>query len=143
MTKRPSWDELFLELAEKYAEMGTCERLKVGSIIVKDNIQISAGFNGSIHGHEHCTDEGVGCLLNDEGRCIRTLHAEENAILHAERHLLEGTTIYVTHEPCEKCSKMIAQVGIKRIVFRNPYKNKWNEHFLKGVEIVHLPKEAV
>lgn len=136
---RKAWDELFLEIAEKYAEMGTCTRLKVGAVIVKDNIQISAGFNGSIHGHEHCDD--VGCLINDEGRCIRTLHAEENAVLHADRHSLNGSTIYVSHFPCEKCSKILAQVGIKRIVFRQPYENKWNQYFLEGIEIVHLPKE--
>lgn len=74
-TKRPDWDEFFLEVAETYAKRGTCERLKVGSVIVKNNKQVGQGYNGSIQGHEHCSDEGVGCLLNEEGRCIRTLHA--------------------------------------------------------------------
>jgi len=134
---RKSWDEFFMGVAEKYAEMGTCNRLKVGAVIVKNKKQVGQGFNGSIHGHDHCLD--VGCLINDEGRCIRTLHAEENAVLQTERHLLEGATVYVTHAPCEKCSKTLAQVGIKRIVFRNAYANKWNEHFLKGIELVHLP----
>lgn len=131
-----SWDAFFIELAENYAKLGTCNRLKVGAVIVKDRIQVGAGFNGSIHGHEHCTD--VGCLLNQEGRCVRTLHAEENAILHTERHHLDGSTLYVTHEPCEKCAKTIAQVGIKRIVYRHPYPNPYNKEFLKKAEVVHF-----
>ena len=136
---RPTWDEFFLGVAQVYASMGTCKRLKVGAVIVKEKKQVGQGFNGSIHGHEHCIDEGVGCLINEEGRCIRTLHAEENAVLQTERHLLEGATMYVTHEPCEKCAKMIAQVGIKKIVFRNAYKNQWNKIFLKNIEVIHLP----
>lgn len=136
---RKNWDDYFLDIAEVVATRATCTRLHVGCVIVKDKHIVSTGFNGSIHGHEHC--EEVGCLLNDEGRCIRTLHAEENAVLHADRYLLKGATAYITHESCEKCAKTLAQSGIARIVFRNPYKNKWNEHFLKDIEVVHVPKE--
>lgn len=134
--KRISWDEYFLQMAEHAATRATCNRLKVGCVIVKNRHIVSTGYNGSIHGHAHC--EGEGCLLNDEGRCIRTVHAEENAVLHADRDDLVGATAYITHESCEKCAKTLAQAGIARIVFRNPYPNKWNEHFLKGIEVVHL-----
>lgn len=140
---RKSWDEYFLEIAEVVSTRATCIRLQVGCVIVKDKNIVSTGYNGSIHGHPHCTDEGVGCLLNDQGRCIRTIHAEENAVLHAERHLLNDSTVYVTDEPCEKCSKTLAQAGVKRIVFRRPYANKWNVHFLEGIEVVHLPVDWI
>ena len=129
---RPTWDEYFLRMAEEAAQMGTCNRLKVGSVIVKDKIIVSTGFNGSIHGHPHCDE--VGCLINEEGRCIRTLHSEENAILHADRSQLKGATLYCTHEPCERCTKMIAQVGIKRVVFLHSYPNPYNHHFNQGIE---------
>lgn len=72
-----------------------------------------------------------------------TKHAEENAILQTERHLLDGATLYCTHEPCEKCAKSIAQAGIKRIVFRHAYPNKYNHFFLKGIKVVYLPKKPI
>jgi dCMP deaminase len=131
---RKDWDAYFIEIAKVTAERATCNRLKVGAVIVKDNKIVSTGYNGSIHGHDHCTD--VGCLLNDEGRCIRTIHAEMNALLHADRDKLKGATIYITHEPCESCSKHIAQAGIKRVVYLHPYKNKWNQYFFKNMEVM-------
>jgi dCMP deaminase len=134
---RKSWDEYFLEIAEVAATRSTCQRLHVGCVIVKDRHIVSTGYNGSIHGHEHCYE--VGCLKDANGRCIRCLHAEENAVLHADRHLLKGATAYITHESCEKCSKTLAQSGIKRIVYRHAYPNEWNQYFLKDIEVIHLP----
>ena len=139
---RKSWDEYFLEIAEVVATRATCERLKVGCVLVQNKNIISTGYNGSIHGHPHCIDEGVGCLLNDEGRCIRTIHAEENAVLHANREDLQGATAYVTHLCCEKCSKTLAQAGIARIVYRHHYENKYNQHFLQDIELVHLKEQG-
>jgi dCMP deaminase len=138
---RTSWDEYFLNIADVVATRATCTRLKVGCVLVKDKNILSTGYNGSIHGHPHCIDDGVGCLLNDEGRCIRTIHAEENAVLHADRENLKGSTAYVTHLCCEKCSKTLAQAGIDKIVYRNHYENKYNENFLQGIELVHLQGE--
>lgn len=133
---RKSWDEYFMAIADVTAERATCERLQVGAVIVKDNTIVSTGYNGSIHGHAHCTE--IGCLLNEQGRCIRTIHAEMNAILHARREELEGATIYVTHEPCETCSKHIAQAGIKKVIYRHAYTNRFNSIFLDGVEVIHF-----
>lgn len=135
---RKSWDEYFLDIAEQVASRSTCNRLHVGSVIVNNKHIVSTGYNGSIHGHPHCEDEG--CLLDENGRCIRCCHSELNAVLHAERDLLKGATAYVTHEPCENCSKTLAQAGISRVVFRDSYPNKWNKYFLKNIEVVHLPK---
>lgn len=136
---RPTWDEYFMNQAFAAAERGTCPRLKVGTVIVKDKRIISTGYNGSIRGHDHCIDKG--CILNEEGRCIRTLHSEENAILFADRHLLEGAILYCTHEPCERCTKMIAQVGIRKVVFFHPYRNKYNHYFNQDIEWVLFKKE--
>ena len=132
---RQDWDSYFLTIAEQVATRATCNRLMVGTVLVKDNMIISTGYNGSIHNHEHCTD--VGCLLNDQGRCIRTIHSEQNAILHADRSELKGATAYVTHFPCETCAKLLAQVGIVRIVYRNDYKSDRSISFLKGIELIH------
>lgn len=136
---RKSWDEYFLDIADVVATRSTCNKLAVGCVIVKEKMIVSTGYNGSIHGQEHCID--VGCLLNEEGRCIRTIHAEQNAVIHARRDELQGATAYVTHEPCETCSKLLNQAGIIRIVFRNPYKNERNREFLRGIEIIHLNKK--
>jgi dCMP deaminase len=133
---RKSWDHYFLEIAEVVASRSTCPRLHVGCVIVKNRHIVSTGYNGSIHGHEHCED--IGCLIDPNGRCIRTLHAEENAVLHAERESLQDATAYITHEPCEKCAKTLAQAGVKRIIFANGYPNQWNKHFLKGIEVLQL-----
>lgn len=133
---RKSWDNYFMDIAFDISERATCERLKVGAVIVKDNRLVSAGYNGSIHEHEHCTD--VGCLLNEQERCIRTIHAEMNAILEAGRKKLKGATIYVTHEPCENCAKHIAQAGIKKVIYRRAYRNNYNAHFLSGLEVIHF-----
>jgi dCMP deaminase len=130
--QRKDWDSYFLDIAEQVATRSTCNRLQVGCVIVNDKRIVSTGYNGSIHGHEHCTD--VGCLLNEQGRCIRTIHAEVNAILHARRDELQGATAYVTHSPCENCTKLLAQAGIKRVVFKNPYSNKYNHYFVKDME---------
>ena len=133
--KRPDWDTFFIELAHVYSKRSTCTRLQVGCVIVKDKVPVSFGYNGSISGHEHCSD--VGCLLNDEGRCIRTIHAEQNAIMHADRDKLKGATAYVTHEPCETCSKLLVQAGIKEVIFSNAYPNRYNRHFTAGVSWIH------
>jgi dCMP deaminase len=138
---RKSWDQYFIEIAEKAAERSTCDRLHVGALIVKDNRIISTGYNGSVRGLDHCTDSSEnicdgGCLSN-EGRCVRTIHAEANAILHANRDDLIGSTCFVTHEPCETCMKLLAQSGITRVVFLHAYNNKYNIYFTGNIELVH------
>lgn len=139
-TVRRSWDDYFLDIAEVVSTRSTCNKLSVGCVIVKDKMIVSTGYNGSIHGHPHCTE--VGCLLNEEGRCIRTIHAEQNAIIHARRDEMKGATAYITHEPCETCTKLLNQAGIVRIVFRHKYKNDRNKVFTEGMSVEHHPQEA-
>lgn len=140
MTREKSWDEYYLDIAAVVASRSTCDRLHVGCVIVKNNKIISTGFNGSIHGHPHCDDEGH--LLNEQGRCVRTIHAEENAILHAEREDLMGATAYVTHEPCEYCTRSLNQAGIKKVIFESPYPNKYNELFIEPMEWIHYRRKG-
>lgn len=122
MSKRLSWNEYFASMAEIVAARGTCDRLKVGAIIIKDNRIIATGYNGGIYGDEHCID--VGCKIVDN-HCIRTIHAEENAIIQCARYgsPTENTEIYVTHFPCMNCSKSIIQAGIKEILYTHDYRN--------------------
>lgn len=138
---RKNWDSYFLDIADKVAERSTCDRLNVGCVIVKDKLIVSTGYNGSIRGQDHCSEAGH--LHNEQGRCIRTIHAEQNAIIFASRDELQGATAYVTHEPCETCSKLLIQAGITRIVFKHPYKNSNNQNFVKDVAWEHLEQEEV
>lgn len=136
---RKDWDKYFMDIAYMVATRSTCDRLNVGCVITKDNVIVSTGYNGSIHGQPHC--EEVGHLLNEQNRCIRSIHAEQNALIHADKSKLIGSTAYVTHECCENCTKLLIQSGVKRVVFNEPYDNKYNHHFKESVEWVDLSRE--
>ena len=120
--QRISWDEYFMDQSHLLSLRSTCSRLSVGATIVKDKRIVSGGYNGSIKGDEHCID--VGCKVV-EGHCVRTIHAEINAILQCSKFGVgtEGATIYVTHFPCLNCTKSIIQAGIKEICYANDYRN--------------------
>ena len=120
--QRISWDEYFMAQSHLLSLRSTCSRVSVGATIVKDKRIVSGGYNGSIKGDEHCID--VGCKVV-EGHCVRTIHAEINAILQCSRFGVgtEGATIYVTHFPCLNCTKSIIQAGIKEICYANDYRN--------------------
>lgn len=137
------WDEYFMSMAENVSTMATCDRLHVGCVLVKDKRVIATGFNGSLRGEDHCDD--VGHLYNDEGRCIRTVHAEQNALFDCARRGIatDGATAYCNHEPCENCTKALVQAGIQRVYFRNKYNNKWNKHFNDNMEWIHLSNDYV
>ena len=100
----------------------TCTRLTVGATIVRDKRIIAGGYNGSIAGGTHCIDEG--CYVVDN-HCIRTVHAEMNALLQCAKFGVqtEGAEIYVTHFPCLQCCKSIIQSGIKAVYYAKDYKN--------------------
>ena len=141
---RLAWDQYFAAQALLIANRSTCKRAKVGAVLVKDNKVISTGYNGSVSGTEHCIDHE--CLVID-GHCVRTLHAEVNAILQgAERGVPKGFTAYVTHFPCLNCTKQLLQVGCKRVVYINQYRiDGYAQYLYKGkeVELVHLPLDDV
>jgi len=137
---RPSWDEYFMGITFEVARRSTCNRAQVGAIIVRDKRILTTGYNGSPAGLAHCTDEG--CLVVN-GHCVRTLHAEQNAIIQAALHGVStaGATIYVTHQPCLVCAKMIINAGIARVVYGGDYPDDLARQFLDqaGVELVRHP----
>jgi len=137
--ERPSWNEYFMNVAHEVAKRSTCERAQVGAVIVKDKRILTTGYNGSPRGLPHCTD--VGCLM-DNGHCVRTLHAEQNAIIVAALHgvITEGASIYITHQPCFLCAKMIINAGIIQIVYDEDYPDDRASEFLEqaGVELIVL-----
>jgi dCMP deaminase len=115
-----SWDDYFLKLAILVSERATCSRLHCGCVIVRDKNIISTGYNGSIPGDVHCEDDG--CLIVND-HCIRTVHAEQNAIFQAakEGHSLKGATAYITAPACLNCTKTLIMSGIIRIVYYVSY----------------------
>ena len=121
MVERADWHQYFMQIAEVVATRATCDRRKVGAVIVRDRMILSTGYNGSIRGMPHCDD--VGHMMED-GHCVATIHAETNAILQAARNgvRIEGSEIYTTASPCWNCFKMIANAGIERIYFGSFYR---------------------
>lgn len=146
MTDRPrsSWDEYFMAIARVVATRSTCDRKHVGAVIVRDKMLLATGYNGSIRGLPHCDD--VGHLMQD-GHCIRTVHAEANAIVQAARNgvRVESGDIYVTASPCFSCFKLIANAGLRRIVFGEFYRDERIFELSQKLEIelVHLPIDEV
>jgi dCMP deaminase len=119
---RPSWDSYFLEIARVVSTRGTCNRKRVGAVIVRDRRILATGYNGSVRGLPHCDDVGHEM---EESHCVRVVHAECNAIAQAARNgvAIFGSTIYVTASPCYPCFKLIANAGITEIHFAEFYRD--------------------
>lgn len=131
---RPKWDDYFMSIAFVVAERSTCNRARVGAILVRDKRILTTGYCGSPMGLSHCHE--AGCLML-KGHCVRTLHAEQNAIIQAA--LLgvttSGSTLYVTHQPCFICAKMIINASITRVVYGGEYPDELAVRFLEEAEI--------
>jgi dCMP deaminase len=125
---RPNWDTYFLKLAMLASERATCPRMHCGCVLVRDHHVLSTGYNGSLPGTPHCYSDG--CLVVDN-HCVRTNHAEINAICQAARNgmALEGATAYVTNMPCTACAKALIAVGVVRVVVFSDYHDSLAEHF--------------
>lgn len=136
---RVGWDEYFMNIASTVASRSTCPRKFVGSVIVRDKTILSTGYNGSVRGLPHCSE--VGHLMED-GHCVRTIHAEINAIIQAAKNgtRVEGAALYVTASPCWSCFKAICNAGIERIVFGEFYRDERIFEVAQslGIELVHL-----
>jgi dCMP deaminase len=126
MIKKPSFDEIFMDLAQNLALRSHCTRAQVGCVLTKDTRIISIGYNGPPSGTHNCDedfkDEG-GCPKDSKGSCSLALHAEQNAILYASKNgaSIEGSTIYVTLSPCISCARIIYSMKIKKVIFLNSY----------------------
>ncbi len=118
---RPDWDTYFMKIAYSVSERSTCDRAFVGCVLARDKRILTTGFNGSPSGLPHCDE--VGHLLVD-GHCIRTIHAETNAIIQAALHgvSIKNSTCYVTHFPCINCTKELINAGINRLVYSISYR---------------------
>lgn len=140
MQERIPWNQYFMAQAVLLSLRSTCTRLEVGATIVRDKRIIAGGYNGSVSGDVHCIDEG--CYIID-GHCVRTIHAEMNAILQCAKFGIQtqGAEIYVTHFPCLPCMKMILQAGIKKVYFLEDYRN--SEYAIQLLEKMAVPYEKV
>jgi len=126
---RPSWDEYFIEIARTIASRSTCDRGRSGCVIVKDKRILTTGYVGSPPGMPHCDEAGhqMAEFLDEEGNrsqhCIRTIHAEQNAMAQAARFgiSLSGATLYCKMEPCYVCARLIISVGINRVAAEKRY----------------------
>lgn len=144
------WDVRFMELTQKVAEWSSCyqENRHVGAIIVRDKRVLTTGYNGAPSGVKSCVEKGE-CLRKKLGipsgtrhELCYAVHAEQNAIAQAAKLgiVLEGATLYCTHQPCVICAKMIINSGIKRIIYKEGYPDEFSLQLLKeaGVETIQF-----
>lgn len=134
--KQKKYDKAYLRIAEEWSKLSYCKRKQVGAIIVKDRMIISDGYNGTPTGFENCCED-----QNGETNWY-VLHAEANAIMKVARSTqsCDAATLYITLSPCKECSKLIHQSGIKRVVFKNGYRDTSGIDFLKkaGVTVEQI-----
>jgi dCMP deaminase len=152
--KRPSFDEIYMQLAEQLARRSHCVKMQVGAVLAKDTRIISLGYNGPPAGTHNCDEEwpDTGCPRDSKGSCSLALHAEQNAILYAAKNKvdMEGSTLYVTLAPCIACARVIFSVGIKKVIYKNSYAEykgiglEEGVEFLKkfGVEVIRWKEES-
>lgn len=144
---RPTWDQYFSEIARQVATRSTCLRRHVGAVVVKNKRMLTTGYNGPPRGLAHCDE--TGCLREQLGipsgqrqEICRGLHAEQNAIIQAALHgvSIEGSDIYVTHQPCITCAKMIINAGIERVFCLGTYPDEMARVLLNdaGIDLCML-----
>jgi len=150
--KRVNWDEYFVTLTKMIATRSTCPKRNVGAILVKDKRILATGHSGSVKGLEHC--DKIGCLVkyiydsegNKHDKCVRTIHAELNAIIQCAMHGVssKGATLYASFEPCDTCAKALINAGIKRVVVAEIYEDKSRaELSRKWFEEAGIPVEEI
>jgi dCMP deaminase len=141
--KRDSWDVYFMKIAKQVSSRGTCQRKKVGCVIVREKTILATGYNGSIRGMPHCDEAGH---MIENKHCVRTAHAEQNAIAQAARNGVSvlGGDCYVTASPCWICFKILANAGINRIVFGEFYRDDrmFEAAEFIGMELSYLDEEG-
>lgn len=140
---RVSWEHYFMNIAREVATRSTCDRKQVGAVIVRDKTILSTGYNGSIKGLAHCDEIGHEM---EKGHCVRTIHAEANAIVQAARNgvNINGSEIYVSASPCYNCFKMIANSGIDKIYYGEFYRDeRIRKHAEElGFDLKHLTNSS-
>ena len=136
---RVKWSEYFMNIAKQVATRSTCERKRVGAVIVRDKTILSTGYNGSIRGMPHCDETGH---MMENDHCVATIHAEANAILQAAKNgvMIDEAEVYITASPCWICFKMIANTGIKKIYYGEFYRDEKIFDVAKklGIDLIHI-----
>ncbi len=137
--KRMSWQDYFMNIAKQVAGRSTCDRKKVGCVIVADKTILSTGYNGSIRGMPHCDEVGHE-MENDH--CTATIHAEANAIIQAAKNGIKigGAELYTSASPCWSCFKLIANSGIRKVYYGEFYRDEKSRKVAKqlGIELVQI-----
>jgi len=138
--KQHQYDQAYLKMAREWSQLSYCLRKKVGALIVKDNMIISDGYNGTP------SNEPTNICENDNGETHwYVLHGEANAILKCAKHGVscDGATLYMNMSPCKHCSKLILQAGITRVVFSEYYRDTEGVPFLEeyGIQMDMIPIE--
>lgn len=127
--QRPSWDDYFLEVARAIAKRSTCDRGRIGCVIARNRQLLVTGYAGAPAGLPHCDDVGhqMKEIVHEDGRrtmhCMRTVHAEQNAICQAAKLgvSIDGATVYLQMTPCRTCAMLLINCGIKRVVCERKY----------------------
>ena len=151
---RPSWDEYFLEVMHSLAKRATCDRGRTACVLVKDNQIIVSGYVGSPPSLPHCDEVGhlLKTVTHEDGtqttHCMRTLHAEQNAICQAAKRgvSINGATMYCKLAPCRTCAMLLISAGIKRVVAEYKYHaGAESEAMLKqaGVQVEYIHDETL
>jgi len=151
---RPSWDEYFMEISETVAKRATCDRGRSGCVIAKNKQILATGYVGSPIGMPHCDDVGhqMKKTVHEDGseslHCVRTVHAEQNAICQAAKLgvPIEGATLYCKMTPCRVCAMLIINSGIKKVVCQKKYHaGTESEQMFKDaqVELVFFSEDVV
>jgi len=126
---RPNWDEYFLELADAVSRRATCDRGRSGCVIVRDKRILVTGYVASPSGLPHCDEVGhlIKTVIDEDGtksdHCMRTVHAEQNAICQAA-YLgisIKGATVYCRMTPCRTCAMLLINCGVKRVYCERKY----------------------
>ncbi len=154
LNPRPSWDDYFMEIANTVSKRATCDRGRSGCVIVRDRQILVTGYVGSPVGLPHCDDAGhqFKKVFHEDGsfttHCVRTVHAEQNAICQAAKKgvSIDGATLYCRMTPCRVCAMLIINCGIKRVVCERKYHAglESEQMFVEaGVELVYFSEEVV
>ena len=143
---RPSWNEYFMKLVKSVAARSTCARhnRQVGSILVRGKRILATGYNGAPSGMKHCLE--IGCIRDKlkipsgtRHEICRAIHSEQNAVIQCAVYGVssKGSTLYVTHQPCTICAKILINAGVKRIIYEKPYPDEFSQSLLKeaGVKL--------
>lgn len=121
-SSRPSWDDYFIGVVDALAKRATCDRGRSAALFVRENDILASGYVGAPPGFPHCDDAGH--LFDETGKhCVRTLHAEQNAVIRAARNgvSLQDSTVYCTMEPCPNCTMTMISLGVYRVVAKHRY----------------------